>query len=113
ILAWCESPSLLVHVRARPRWIRDCRCFAAGPSSLGGGGRMTNATPMGRVVIAGGTGFLGQNLARHLTARGWEVVVMSRHGSNGDARWQHAIWDARTVGDWAQQLDGAAALVNL
>jgi uncharacterized protein (TIGR01777 family) len=74
---------------------------------------MTNATPMGRVVIAGGTGFLGQNLARHLTARGWEVVVMSRHGSNGDARWQHAIWDARTVGDWAQQLDGAAALVNL
>ena len=28
---------------------------------------------MGRVVIAGGTGFLGENLARHLTERGWEV----------------------------------------
>jgi uncharacterized protein len=67
----------------------------------------------GRVVIAGGTGFLGQNLAYHLADLGWEVVVMSRHAVDGGARWRHAVWDARTMGDWLQHLDGAAALVNL
>ena len=70
-------------------------------------------TTNGRVVIAGGTGFLGQNLARHLTALGWEVVVMSRHHGADGTRWHHALWDARTVGEWVQHLDGAAALVNL
>ena len=70
-------------------------------------------TARGRVVIAGGTGFLGQNLARHLTDLGWEVVVMSRHAADNGARWRHAVWDARTVGEWVRHLDGAAALVNL
>ena len=70
-------------------------------------------SPMGRVVIAGGTGFLGQNLAKHLVERSWEVVVIARHPTDGDARWRNAVWDARTVGDWVQHLDGAGALVNL
>jgi uncharacterized protein len=70
-------------------------------------------TTRGRVVIAGGTGFLGRNLARHLAERGWDVVVISRHASESDGRRRHAVWDARTVGDWAQHLDGATALVNL
>lgn len=74
--------------------------------------------PEGRVVIAGGTGFLGVNLARYLTGLGWEVVVMSRHGAENshgqhDGRWLHAVWDARTVGEWARHLDGATAIVNL
>ena len=42
---------------------------------------------MGRVVIAGGTGFLGENLARHLTDQGWEVVVIARHAPDGAASW--------------------------
>ena len=70
-------------------------------------------TPKGRVVIAGGTGFLGQNLARHLVDLGWDVVVMSRHTRKDEARWRHATWDARTVGNWVHDLDGATALVNL
>jgi uncharacterized protein len=70
-------------------------------------------TAMGRVVIAGGTGFLGENLARHLTELGWEVVVMSRHAAKNGGRWSHEVWDARTVGEWVRHLDGATALVNL
>ena len=68
---------------------------------------------MGRVVIAGGTGFLGRNLARHLTAAGHDVVVLGRHVTDGQAAWRQVRWDARTVGDWVQHLDGAAAVVNL
>lgn len=66
-----------------------------------------------RIVLAGGSGFLGTNLARHLTALGWQVVVLGRHGPTEHGDWLHLLWDARTVGDWAAQLDGASALVNL
>src|ERR1043165_8125308 len=69
--------------------------------------------PHGRIVIAGGSGFLGRNLARHLSAIGYEVIVLSRHLTEADHAWQHVTWDARTVDDWARHLDGAAALVNL
>ena len=35
--------------------------------------------PIGHVVIAGGTGFIGTNLAGHLADLGCEVVLLSRH----------------------------------
>jgi len=69
--------------------------------------------PTGRIVIAGGTGFLGDNLARHLVGVGCEVVVISRHPAAESGRWHHAQWDGRTLGDWVRHLDGASALVNL
>ena len=66
-----------------------------------------------RLVIAGGTGFLGQSLARYLTRRGSEVVVLGRHQPTGDAAGRPVVWDARTLGAWTRELDGADALVNL
>ena len=74
---------------------------------------MNTNKPTGRIVIAGGTGFLGLNLARHLTGPDCEVVLLSRHRPAADPRWRHAVWDARSTGDWVPLLDGAAALVNL
>ncbi len=69
--------------------------------------------PSGRIVIAGGTGFLGLNLARHLAAFGCDVVLLSRNRPEVDSRWRHVTWDGHSPGDWASVLDGAAALVNL
>jgi uncharacterized protein (TIGR01777 family) len=69
--------------------------------------------PSGRIVIAGGTGFLGANLVHHLAGEGCEVVALSRHPPARTLPCQHATWDARTVGEWARHLDGAQALVNL
>lgn len=66
-----------------------------------------------RVVIAGGSGFLGQSLARHLSASGCRVVVLSRRPPVRDPVGEHAPWDARTLGDWVRRLDGVDALVNL
>lgn len=65
----------------------------------------------GRVVIAGGSGFLGISLAAHLTAAGAKVVILSR--SRPKAAYDHVRWDARSLGDWVSCLDGAAGLVNL
>jgi uncharacterized protein (TIGR01777 family) len=66
-----------------------------------------------RVVIAGGTGFLGSSLARHLANKGWSVVVLSRHPPRRDGPWSHVGWNARTVGDWSRVLEGSDGLVNL
>ena len=68
---------------------------------------------MKRVVIAGGTGFLGTSLAGFLAQRGFSVALLSRHRPTDRLPWDHFVWDARTVGPWAEQLDGAAALINL
>lgn len=64
-------------------------------------------------MIAGGSGFLGLNLARYLAEFDCDVVLLSRHRPTEDEKWTHAVWDGRTLGDWAKHLDGAAALVNL
>ena len=70
-------------------------------------------TNTGHVVIAGGSGFLGTNLAEHLTSLGLQVVVLCRHVPSASSEWRYQAWDARTIGDWSAQLEGAHALVNL
>ena len=66
-----------------------------------------------RVVIAGGSGFLGVSLAAHLAKQGADVVILSRRAPKSPGPWRHVAWDAHTLGDWAACVDGAAGLVNL
>lgn len=72
-----------------------------------------NTTASPRVVIAGGSGFLGVSLAKHLLDSGVSVDILSRHPPKPRGLWTHVPWDARTLGDWRRCLDGAAALINL
>jgi len=74
---------------------------------------MTGNSGSGRVVIAGGSGFVGVALARHLAACGLPIVLLSRHAPRVDGPWKHVAWDARTLGEWRRELDGALGLVNL
>lgn len=74
---------------------------------------MVAAPRLGSVIIAGGSGFLGVSLATHLAEAGWPVVILSRHAPRVAGTWRHVPWDARTLGDWQRELDGAAGLVNL
>jgi len=64
------------------------------------------------VVLAGGSGFLGRALAEELTRAGYEPVVLTR-GPRKNSRARQVEWDGRTVGAWARELEGAAAVVNL
>jgi uncharacterized protein (TIGR01777 family) len=63
-------------------------------------------------VIAGGTGFIGERLVTALVTTDEDVVVLSR-GDSVPAGARLAKWDGRTVGEWARELDGAYAVVNL
>jgi uncharacterized protein (TIGR01777 family) len=65
-----------------------------------------------RVVIAGGSGFLGLAIATHLNSLGAEIVILSRSEPPAGP-WTHVPWDGRTPGDWQRCLDGAAGLINL
>lgn len=66
-----------------------------------------------KVVIAGGSGFLGRRLAADLTCRGHDVVILTRTPDQ-KLPWRQARWDGRTVGDWADELAGDnVAVVNL
>lgn len=66
-----------------------------------------------RVVIAGGSGFVGASLAAHLGAHGWTVDVLSRSPPRAPGFARHIPWDARTLGAWSRELEGADGVVNL
>jgi NAD dependent epimerase/dehydratase family enzyme len=66
-----------------------------------------------KIVIAGGSGFLGVSLANHLAERGAAVTILSRNQPKVSGPWKHQSWDARTIGDWQDKLDGADGLINL
>jgi uncharacterized protein (TIGR01777 family) len=74
---------------------------------------MVDQRGLGRVVIAGGSGFLGTSMAQFLSKQGWSVVILSRRPPRASSTWKHVCWDARTIGDWTRELDGATAMINL
>jgi hypothetical protein len=67
----------------------------------------------GKIVIAGGSGFLGQILAKYFLAKGRDVVVLTRNPKANDAAARQVQWDATTAGEWAHELEGADAVINL
>jgi len=64
-----------------------------------------------KIIIPGGTGQVGTLLARAFHRDGHEVVVLSRTPST--APWRIVTWDARTLGDWAREMEGADVVINL
>jgi len=68
---------------------------------------------MARIVIPGGTGYLGRALADRLVARGDDVVLLTRRSPRSTDGWRAVTWDATTVGDWVEEVEGADAVVHL
>jgi uncharacterized protein (TIGR01777 family) len=68
---------------------------------------------MKRIILAGGSGFVGQALAPVLLAKGCHVVVLGRGAAHYKEGVEYLQWDGRTLGDWASAIDGAEAIVNL
>lgn len=65
-----------------------------------------------KLILPGGSGFLGTVLARWFAARGWDIVVLSRRGEAPSSA-RAVTWDGRTLGDWTRELAGAQAIINL
>src|SRR5256885_9577128 len=66
-----------------------------------------------RIVLAGGSGFLGQTLLQHLIRRHYDIAVLTRSPESNGGLARERFWNGCTIGDWAEELDGALALINL
>jgi len=66
-----------------------------------------------RIVIAGGSGFIGTALAKEFAGRGYEVIVLTRRSRVRRDGVREVVWDGEHPGDWIPFLDGAEAVVNL
>ncbi|MGD0938543.1 MAG: TIGR01777 family oxidoreductase [Terracidiphilus sp.] len=67
--------------------------------------------PRLRIVIPGGSGQVGQMLARHFQEQGHHVTVLTR--SPYSASWQTVHWDGENEGSWIEHLEGADVCINL
>jgi uncharacterized protein (TIGR01777 family) len=68
---------------------------------------------MKRIILAGGSGFLGRELAVFFSKQNWEVVILTRHPASAHAGVREVHWDAKTLGAWVKEIDGSIAVVNL
>ena len=66
-----------------------------------------------RIILAGGSGFIGQSLSPFLVSKNYEVVVLTRDKSDHHGSIREAHWDGKTLGEWTQFVNGARGLVNL
>lgn len=93
----------------RPATNRDILALASVPE------KFHNA--LMKVILAGGTGFIGSRLIEALHARGDKTVLLTRDLSAAQRRWDGRVdarlWNGRDPGPWVTAVDGADAVVNL
>jgi uncharacterized protein (TIGR01777 family) len=70
-----------------------------------------------RVIITGGTGFIGRPLSLRLIHEGFDVVCLTRNASAAKNRGRDRIkfveWDGESAAGWSDYAEGAAAIINL
>jgi uncharacterized protein (TIGR01777 family) len=68
---------------------------------------------MKKLVLAGGSGFLGEALIEKFKDQMEEIVVLTRGKSKNVGNVTYLNWDAKTLGSWCPKLEGATAVINL
>jgi uncharacterized protein (TIGR01777 family) len=68
---------------------------------------------MQKLIIAAGTGFLGQALLHHFKNKFEEIVILTRGKSKTIDSIKYVNWDAKTFSGWENELENATVLINL
>lgn len=68
---------------------------------------------MKRIILAGGSGFLGHALANRFGERGNEVIVLTRSPRGRADGGKEVPWDGKSLREWARLVEGADAVINL
>ncbi len=68
---------------------------------------------MKKLIIAAGTGFLGQVLVNHFKDSFDEIVILTRGKSEGKNNIKYVNWDAKSFSGWENELENADVLINL
>jgi uncharacterized protein len=64
-----------------------------------------------RIVLPGGSGQVGNILARHFHCKGDSVVVLTRRTI--PAPWRIVAWDGMNLGSWVREVEKADVVINL
>jgi uncharacterized protein len=69
---------------------------------------------LNKIVLAGGSGYLGRVLAKYYKSKAGEIVILSRSCTGSkQANGRTVVWDAVHRGDWENELNGADLVINL
>lgn len=68
---------------------------------------------MKKIVIAGGTGFLGNCLIDHFSGKNILIIILTRGESRVSGDIHFVKWDGKTLGSWKETLENADVLINL
>jgi len=68
---------------------------------------------MKKIIIAGGSGFIGSYLSKHFLDKGYEIIVLSRGKSKTENNIRYVNWDGKNVSDWKDELENSFLLINL
>ena len=70
-----------------------------------------------KIILSGGTGFIGKALLKTLRRRGDQVVLLTRNPDAVKHLASESVmttpWDGQSVGTWAEEMNGADAVINL
>ncbi|MCD8741150.1 TIGR01777 family oxidoreductase [Mucilaginibacter roseus] len=66
-----------------------------------------------KVILAGGSGYLGTVLAAHFSKLAKEVIIFTRNPQPQNGNITMVYWNGRTLGDWAVHLEDSDVLINL
>lgn len=66
-----------------------------------------------KIVITGGTGFLGLYLTKFFTEKGYHVYIISRSKRANQPNVTYLQWDGKTLGNWTESIENAEAVINL
>lgn len=68
---------------------------------------------MAKIIIAGGTGFLGTNLCEFLRKKGHDISILSRKVRKNVDGIRYVLWDGKNTGAWISELEASEAIINL
>lgn len=68
---------------------------------------------MEKLIIAAGTGFLGQVLINHFKNKFEEIVILTRGKSKTIDGIKYVNWNAKAFSGWEKELENATVLINL
>ncbi|GAA0724682.1 TIGR01777 family oxidoreductase [Aquimarina litoralis] len=68
---------------------------------------------MKKLVIAAGTGFLGDILVEYFKNKVDTIIILTRGENRTINNIRYVQWDAKTIGNWQSELEGADVLINM
>ena len=68
---------------------------------------------LNKLLLAGGSGFLGNAIIKHFRNSVQEVIVLTRGPERQDGNVRYLNWDGKTTGSWAKEIDSSDVVINL